>query len=259
MEMNTMSQSVEQQLQENYVTELGCLTVKNLKQHPTYKTSLEALMTKWRDERTGKLNFRSLMKNIYQMYIFPEVLEALPKENEHVVTGNNAPYDGLKFTPSLIWLTDIPRAGTLPTEVAMEDLGYILPMYGEFRIQKAVIDVKRIEDGGQLRHDVKRISLPPDVDSDPYVIILDPPLATGGTCHTAISELYNYIKCKDHRISYVFIGAAIGVPEGILKVGKLLNTLSIPSTLILAAIDPRLDDKKYIDPGVGDVGDRSCF
>ncbi len=82
--------------------------------------------------------------------------------------------------------------------------------------------------------------------NNPYVIILDPMLATGGSILSAI-EFLRYE--GHHDINVISI---ISAPEGIYAVEHAYPEVPI----ITAAVDERLDEHKYIIPGLGDAGDR---
>lgn len=240
---------------ERYLTIKGCVTIKNLGKNKQIKNSFQVLMTKLRNKKTSTKIFRHITRRIYESYILPELLETFPTEKGTILTANNADYEGRRFLPSNLWLIDIPRAGTYPTELIMDGLDYILDEK-EFVIQKAVIDCKRIERKDQPPyHDIKRITLPSVIDNT-NITILDPMLATGGTCCKAIEELHDYVTKNGYSIQQSFIGSIISAEEGISKLAKMLNELSIHSTIVVGAIDPELDEKKYIVPGLGDAGDR---
>ncbi len=87
--------------------------------------------------------------------------------------------------------------------------------------------------------------LPPDI-AERDVFVVDPMLATGGSAAAAIQFLKNY-GCK--RIKLMNIIAA---PEGIEVVQKAHPDVDI----YVAAVDEKLNEHKYIVPGLGDAGDR---
>ena len=78
------------------------------------------------------------------------------------------------------------------------------------------------------------------------VFLVDPMLATGGSCAKAI-EILKARGAK--RIIYMGI---VGVDEGINKVREQHPDIDI----YLAAKDEKLNEKGYIVPGLGDCGDR---
>lgn len=82
---------------------------------------------------------------------------------------------------------------------------------------------------------------------DKTVLILDPMVATGGSLIDAITYLKN--KGAEKIISLNILGA----PEGL----KALKEAHEDVDVYIAQIDERLDENKYIRPGLGDAGDRA--
>lgn len=87
----------------------------------------------------------------------------------------------------------------------------------------------------------------PDI-KDRVLIVSDPMLATGSSMVLTLEELF-----KGGRPSSVHIVSAIACQVGVDKVRKHLPDASI----WCAALDPRLNDKSFIVPGLGDAGDLS--
>ena len=79
------------------------------------------------------------------------------------------------------------------------------------------------------------------------LIIVDPMLATGGSMAAAYEALL-----KTGRPAHVHIACVIGTPEG---VEVLRQAVDDNTTLWCAAIDPGMNEHKYIVPGFGDCGD----
>ena len=77
-------------------------------------------------------------------------------------------------------------------------------------------------------------------------IIIDPMLATGGSTIDAINKL------KENRAGNIVVVCIVTCPEGIAVVEAEHPDVSI----FAAAIDDKLNEKKYIVPGLGDAGDR---
>ncbi|QHX35601.1 uracil phosphoribosyltransferase [Spiroplasma sp. TIUS-1] len=86
---------------------------------------------------------------------------------------------------------------------------------------------------------------PADIDSS-YTIVVDPMLATGGSAVKAI----DIIKSKGAK-NIKFVGL-VGVQEGIDALQKAHPDVDI----FLACKDPILNKHGYIEPGMGDAGDR---
>ena len=87
--------------------------------------------------------------------------------------------------------------------------------------------------------------MPPDI-SEREVLIVDPMLATGGSASAAITFLKGY-GCKNIKLMNI-----IGCPEGIAVIRKEHPDVD----LYVACVDEKLNDDKYIVPGLGDAGDR---
>ncbi|MDZ4754888.1 MAG: uracil phosphoribosyltransferase [Phycisphaerae bacterium] len=87
--------------------------------------------------------------------------------------------------------------------------------------------------------------LPRDVASGP-VFIVDPMLATGGSAAKAVADLRS-IGCA--QIQMICLVAA---PEGIRRMRECDSDVMVNT----ASVDERLNDRKFIVPGLGDAGDR---
>lgn len=86
----------------------------------------------------------------------------------------------------------------------------------------------------------------PDIKNK-TLILVDPMLATG----QSLLKVYNQILEK-HQPKKIILASIIAAPEGI---EYLKNNISQDISLWIATIDEKLNDKKYIVPGLGDAGD----
>jgi len=87
--------------------------------------------------------------------------------------------------------------------------------------------------------------LPPGRPVD-MALVLDPMLATGGSAVSALDTLQKWGVGQTRLLSI------IAAPEGIQEV-----TSRFPKTPVhVCAIDARLNDRLFIEPGLGDAGDR---
>jgi len=78
-------------------------------------------------------------------------------------------------------------------------------------------------------------------------IILDPVIATGGTCAAAVQML------RDWGAGRVVVLSVLGAREGVERAAaEWPEGVSI----WLAAVDDELTDRGMLKPGLGDVGDR---
>ena len=91
--------------------------------------------------------------------------------------------------------------------------------------------------------------LPKDL-SGRQCYVLDPMLATGGSLGGTVRFLVD--RGADHITCICLLAA----PEGIERLRSLVDPIGVPTTLVVAAIDERLNEHGYIVPGLGDAGDR---
>lgn len=87
--------------------------------------------------------------------------------------------------------------------------------------------------------------MPQGID-ERLLLIVDPMLATGGSALASIEALKNR-GAKDIKLVVL-----VAAPEGIERVQKEHPDVDIYT----AAIDEKLNDNAYIEPGLGDAGDR---
>ena len=87
--------------------------------------------------------------------------------------------------------------------------------------------------------------LPYDIN-EREVIVLDPMLATGGSAVAAIQML------KESGAANIKFMCIIAAPEGL----NALTEAHPDVQVYCAALDEKLNDDKYIVPGLGDCGDR---
>ncbi|NLH70576.1 MAG: uracil phosphoribosyltransferase [Brooklawnia sp.] len=91
--------------------------------------------------------------------------------------------------------------------------------------------------------------LPQDL-SGRQCFVLDPMLATGGSLGGCVRFL------ADRKADDVTCVCLLAAPEGIERFRMLVDELQISTTLVVAAVDERLNELGYIVPGLGDAGDR---
>jgi uracil phosphoribosyltransferase len=88
----------------------------------------------------------------------------------------------------------------------------------------------------------------PDDLSNRQCFVLDPMLATGGSLIAAIDFLL------DRGAVDVTAVCLIAAPEGLAAVEKAMAGRDV--TIVLGALDEKLNEVGYIVPGLGDAGDR---
>ena len=196
--------------------------------HPLIQHKLTLL----RDKNTGSKEFRALVSEIATLMCYEatrdlpltevEVETPVAMAKTKVISGKT-----LAFVPIL-------RAGTamlygVLSLVPSAKVGHI----GMYRDPETALPVPYY------------CKLPSDI-SQREVIVLDPMLATGGSAIDAIDQIKQY---KPKSIKFMGIIAA---PEGL----KALTEAHPDVDIYCAALDEKLNEHKYIVPGLGDAGDR---
>ncbi len=88
----------------------------------------------------------------------------------------------------------------------------------------------------------------PDDLSNRQCFVLDPMLATGGSLLAAINFLF------DRGAVDVTAICLLGTPEGLAVIEEATKGREV--TIVLGALDEKLNEIGYIVPGLGDAGDR---
>lgn len=190
-------------------------------------------LNKMRDENTNTKDFRTLLDEIaslmtYEVY---KDLKVVPS-GKKIKTPTGCEIDKLKLEYNLI-VVPILRAGIGMSNGVINMLpsariGHI----GLYRDEKTL---KPVEYFCKI----------PKVEN-PLVLVCDPMLATGGSASDAISML------KEKGYNNIRLLCLVGAPEGVTKVLHDHPEVDI----YLCALDEKLNEKGYIEPGLGDAGDR---
>ena len=104
-----------------------------------------------------------------------------------------------------------------------------------------------VRDEATLQPTTYATRLPDDL-SGRQCFVLDPMLATGGSLIAAIEFLFA------RGASDVTAVCLLGSPEGVAAVEAAMAGREV--TIVLGALDERLNEHGYIVPGLGDAGDR---
>jgi uracil phosphoribosyltransferase len=194
---------------------------------------LEGLVYQLRDPKTKSSDFRANLERIGE-YLGIEIAKNLKTEEKKIETilNKTARHNLIMQEPVLI---TILRAG-IPLYQGMQRAypNAIVGFIGASRDEKT------------LKSTISYIALPEIKDKT--IILCDTMLATGGSLIESIEVL------KRDNPKKVIIACAIASKPGINRIKSYDKTIEIYS----AAIDPKLNERGYILPGLGDAGDR-CY
>jgi uracil phosphoribosyltransferase len=201
-------------------------------QHPLVAHKLTTL----RDEHTDSPTFRRLTEELVTLLAYEATREV--RVVEHTVRTPVAEARGVRLSTPRPLVVPILRAGL----GMLEGMSRLMPT-----AEVGFVGMVRNEHTLQASTYAER--LPEDI-SGRQCYILDPMLATGGTLAAAVRFLVG--RGADHITCICLLAA----PEGIDRLNHLLDDLHVPCTLVVAAVDERLNEVGYIVPGLGDAGDR---
>lgn len=189
------------------------------------------LVNTLRDSKTDALRFRQNVKTLSLMLVDKALHEDALKTRSMFTWQGKFNFE--QFDQSNLLFVTVMRAG-LPMLEALMDL---FP-----DAQAGFLAIKRDEVTHQSKLYYDRV---PDCTGK-HLILVDPMVATGGSMIDALKLLETR---GAEKITALNI---IGSPEGLARVEAEFPELEI----FIAQIDERLNDDKYIIPGLGDAGDR---
>ncbi|AAZ10923.1 uracil phosphoribosyltransferase, putative [Trypanosoma equiperdum] len=216
-----------------------------LKEFPTFHllpqtNQLHYLFTIIRQRETGRTDFVFYSERIIRL-IVEAALNLIPTIPYDVITPTGSKYQGCMTDGQGIIGISILRAGEAMERVLRETCRGV--RIGKILVQR---DEKSLEKAPDERFNYSKI--PSDV-SGRHVLLLDPMIATGGSVIKATEILINEYNVPEENIIFLNL---ISCPEGLRRYLTAFPHVNVVS----AALDPGLDSRKYIVPGLGDFGDR---
>ena len=198
--------------------------------HPAVKHKLRIL----RDEATEPKKFREIVRELSWLLGYEALADARLRDRD---VRTPIEVTAAQELGDRIGLVPILRAGLGMVDAMLE----LMPT-------AEVWHLGLFRDEHTLRP-VEYYNKLPDSASVDLCLILDPMLATGGSATAAIEVLKRWGAVQPVRIKLVNLIAA---PEGVAAVSAAHPDVDI----YCAALDRSLNEKGYIQPGLGDAGDR---
>ena len=197
-------------------------------EHPLIQHKISIL----RDKRTGTNEFRKLVEEIAMLEGFEAMgdLELEDVEIETPIEKCMTPMiSGRKLAVVPILRAGLGMVSGILALVPTAKVGHI----GLYRDPQTYEPVEYY------------CKLPSDCD-EREVFVVDPMLATGGSCIAALQML------KDKGVKHLRFMCIIAAPEGV----KHLQEAHPDVDVYIGALDDHLNEHGYIVPGLGDAGDR---
>jgi len=200
---------------------------------------LRDCLGKLRDINTERKEFREHLRKAGR-YMAYELAKHLPYETVNVSTPLGTA-ESVKLRDDRVIVVGVLRAAVPMVYGILETLE---------NVRLGLVSAKRIEDEHADRNnynmevEVKYKGMPSDGE---YLVLVDPMLATGSTLCKILKEI------DSRKYKKVYLLSVISTELGIWRV---LETEPRARILTLA-IDPELNSRAYIVPGLGDAGDRA--
>lgn len=187
-----------------------------------------------RDKNTRSPIFRQLVEELVTLLAYEATREV--KVHEIDVETPLTKTKGVRLSDPQPLIVPVLRAGLGMLEGMMK----LLPT-----AEVGFLGIKRNEETLEPLTYAERL---PDDLTGRQIFIIDPMLATGGTLIDSINYVF------DRGATEVTAVCLLGAPEGLAAVEKAIGDKNV--TIVLGALDEKLNEIGYIVPGLGDAGDR---
>ena len=193
---------------------------------------IEHMLSILRDKNTGTKEFRELVKEISRVLCY-EAMRDIKLEKIEIETPITKMKTG-RLNEDKYAFVPILRAG-------MGMLDGIINIIPNAKIGH--IGMYRDEETHEPHEYYCKLPSPIE---ERLIVVTDPMLATGGSAVAAIQML------KDKGVKKIIMMCIIAAPEGV----KAITDAHPDVDIYIGALDEKLNEKKYIVPGIGDAGDR---
>ncbi|KAF4827917.1 Uracil phosphoribosyltransferase [Colletotrichum tropicale] len=213
----------------------------HVSQHPCLRAKLSQL----RSKSTAAKDVKTLVHEI-GLIVATEALAASTKATDGPkdATPLGFEFTSTEISPSRLCLVPILRSGLGMVEAVQTILPGPVPVH-HLGLYREPSTLEPVEYYNNLPNHISADGSNPDVSS--LAIILDPVIATGGTCAAAIQTL------REWGVQRIIVMSVIGATEGVKRAA---DEWADATEIWIAGVDEELTPNGMLKPGVGDVGDR---
>ncbi|KAM5353897.1 hypothetical protein ACJ41O_000547 [Fusarium nematophilum] len=214
----------------------------HVSQHPCLRAKLSQL----RSKSTSPREVKSLIHEISLIVSCEALASSLEAtEGPQDETPLGFQFASTAVQPSTMCLVPILRSGLGMVEAVQTILPTPVPVHhlGMYREPSTLDPVEYYNNLPQQIPDDQASSS----NASSLAILVDPVIATGGTCAAAIQTL------REWGAKRIIVLAVIGAEEGVKRVAAEWPE---GSEIWIAGVDKELTASGMLKPGVGDVGDR---
>ncbi|KFH48537.1 Uracil phosphoribosyltransferase-like protein [Hapsidospora chrysogenum ATCC 11550] len=213
--------------------------------HVSKHPSLLAKLSQLRSKSTGARDVKTLIHEISLILASEALPTAIaPAHGPKDQTPLGFEYTTTVVSPGTICIVPILRSGLGMVEAVQTMLPSPVPVH-HLGMYREMTTLDPVEYYNNLPHHI------PTSDADPsgsaLAIVVDPIVATGGTCAAAISTL------REWGARHILVLSVVGAEEGVRKAA---GEWPEGTDLWFAGVDGELTKEGMLKPGLGDVGDR---
>lgn len=194
----------------------------------------QILLTQLRNQVTTTKQFRRLAEKLSDLLV-NKVVACLPSKTVTIETPLTA-CPGVELENN-IELVSIMRSGDAILETFMKH-------FPEANISKFLVQ----RDEVTAEPHFKYMKISPEIAENHQVVITEPMIATGGTLAMVISLL----KDKGVQEENIIVASVCVAPEGLVFLSQKFPRIKV----VMSTLDEKLNEQKFIVPGLGDFGDR---
>ncbi len=203
----------------------------------------EHLLTILRDKSTGLRVFRETMRRM-GLLLAMEISREIPSRNVYVETPLGVKAEGRLLDTGRVVVVAVLRAA-LPLVEGM------LEVFEDARL--GLVAARRVEEKGMRPDRTFEIELNytgiPRLGREDVLVVADPMLATGSTLVEAVGKIVSRSGEPGKLVFATVISTRIAVDR--------LRSRFPDAVIYTVSVDPELNEKGYIVPGLGDAGDRA--
>lgn len=199
---------------------------------------LSQLITQARARETSAGEFRVLLRKIGVFFGY-EIANMLEYEKVNIITPMNATHSGARLCDNVIIVSSFEDADYFTAGI--QDV-FPFALLGK-------IDAARVFIEGRWHAPIQTAELPKEVPAESVVIIAKAILASGCTAISLIGKVLEIAKPTT-----VIVAAIIAHQNACYEISS--EYPDVPMKYMIGEMDPILDEKGYVIPGIGNISER---
>ncbi|KAI1465092.1 PRTase-like protein [Daldinia caldariorum] len=215
--------------------------------HVSKHPCLVAKLSRLRSKNTESREVKSLINDISLILGCEALATSLtPVDGPKGETPIGFEYTTTTIKPEALSIVPILRSGLGMVEAIQTILPEPVPVH-HLGLYREPSTLEPVEYYNNLPHHVSTSTNEPGTNASSLAIVVDPVIATGGTCAAAIQTL------KEWGVKRIIVLSVVAAADGVRRAAE-----EWPEAVEIwvAGVDAQLTSNGMLKPGVGDVGDR---